>query len=120
MNMSWRACSYRTKNADNSMSNVLHYCNELGEYVLIDHKHCHVYNTKTKRVKDILDPKNNQHRIYQNRLDMAKDMIDIAKKKYEESCAKDMRMIQNKESSIKEDTPKTIEKAEIKLNGYIQ
>ena len=111
-------CSF----CNNSMSNVLHYCYELGEYVLIDHKHCHVYNTKTKRVKDILDPKNNQHRIYQNRLDMAKDIQDIAEKnrKHEEKCAKDMRIKdmqerarkeQNKESSIKKETPKIIKKA---------
>ena len=70
-------CSF----CNNSMSNVLHYCYGLGEYVLIDHKHCHVYNTKTKRVKDILDPKNNVHNILQNRIEMAKDMQDIAKKR---------------------------------------
>ena len=75
-NYTW--CSF----CNNSMSNVLHYCYELGEYVLIDHKHCHVYNTKTKRVKDILDPKNDAH---------------------------------NKESSIKEETPKIIKKAEVEI-----
>ena len=44
-NYTW--CSF----CSNLMSNVLHYCYEVSQYVLIDHKHCHVYNTKTKRVK---------------------------------------------------------------------
>ena len=52
--------------------------------------------------------------IYKNRIEMAQDMHDIAKKKYEKSCAKDMRIKdmqerarkeQNKENSIKEVTP---------------
>ena len=51
-------------------------------------------------------------------------MQDIAKKKYEERCAKDMRMKdmqerarkeQNKESTIKEETPKIIKKAEVEI-----
>ena len=60
----------------------------------------------------------NAHNIYQNRIDMTKDMMDVAKR-YEERCAEEMRIKdmqerakqeRKKENNIEEETPKIKQK----------
>ena len=90
----------------NTMTTVLYFCCQSSEYTLIDSRNCQVYYAK--RFKDIMGSENNEHHSYSNRIQMLQGMQDRRLKiKIKES-------IEYRESRNKEETPRIIEKAEIK------